>query len=71
MSDSPEWFLWYGARMGLPWDVLLALPLGELCDLIACEQIKNEGWESVPPPRYEPLSEEEEAEAFFKLLERE
>lgn len=56
--------------MGLGYGLTLALPMGELLDLIACEQVKNEGWTSVPPQKTGPLSEEEEAEAFFKLMDR-
>lgn len=54
--------------MGLGYGLTQALPLGELLDLIACEQVKNEGWEAAPPPRTEPLTEEEEAQAFFSLM---
>lgn len=45
------------------------MPYGQLQDLIACEQIKHEGWVACPPPRVRPLTEEEEADAFFKLTE--
>lgn len=62
--------MWYGLRLGLGMTGALAIPFGKLLDLIACEQIKNEGWEAAPPPRTEPLTEEEEAEAFFKLMNR-
>lgn len=70
MSDSREWPLWYGLHLGLTMDQTLDLPEGQLRDLIACEQIKYEGWEACPPPVTRPLTEEEEAEAFFKLMER-
>lgn len=62
--------MWYGLRLGLGMTGALAIPFGELLDLISCEQIKHEGWEAAPPPRTEPLTEEEEAEAFFKLMDR-
>ena len=37
------WFLWYGLRIGLSYDMAMCLPFGELADLIAMEQIRNEG----------------------------
>lgn len=40
---TPEWFLWYGLKIGLTYDQTMDLPLGELLDLVAIEQIKHEG----------------------------
>lgn len=37
------WFLWYGLRIGLSYDTAMNLPFGQLADLIAMEQIRNEG----------------------------
>lgn len=40
---SPEWYLWYGARIGLTRNETMFLPFGELLTLIAIQQIKTEG----------------------------
>ena len=42
-SHEPEWYLWYGLKIGLSYREAHALPLGELLDLISIEQIKHEG----------------------------
>jgi len=36
--------LWYGMRVGLTYEQALDLPLGELLDFVAIEQIKAEGF---------------------------
>lgn len=40
---APEWFIWYGLKIGLSYREALDIPVGELRDLIAVEQIKREG----------------------------
>lgn len=57
---TPEWFLWYGMRVGLSYKQVYAIPHGELMDLIAVEQIKHEGAKLKS-------SEDEE---FWELLNR-
>lgn len=52
-------------RIGIAYDLAWCMPFGELCDLIAIEQIKVEGAKQ----RHKKTKEEEEKE-FFKLLER-
>lgn len=59
MELTPEWFLWYGLRLGLTYDQTLDLPMGELRDLISVEQIKYEG-----------ARLRESDEDFFSLLNR-
>lgn len=56
----PEWFLWYGLKVGLSYQTSLALPYGQLLDLVAIEQIKHEGAK---------LKKNDEDE-FWELLER-
>ena len=58
---TPAWLLWYGLHMGLTRNESLALPLGQLLDLIAVNQIKTEGAE---PKR----TQQEEEQDFFNLL---
>lgn len=38
-----EWHIWYGLKIGLSYEWIYTMPFGELCDLIAVEQIKQEG----------------------------
>lgn len=59
MVERP-WLLWYSLKIGLPYEIALDLPHGELLDLIAVEQIKNEN--------YTPKSSEEQE--FWELLKR-
>ena len=33
--------MWWGLRIGLPYDLVLELPIGELADLIAVERIQR------------------------------
>lgn len=40
---APEFYLWYGLKIGLSYREAHAMPLGELLDLISVEQIKHEG----------------------------
>jgi len=37
--------LYYGLKIGLTYDEAMTIPHPLLLDLIACEQIKNEGFE--------------------------
>ena len=54
--------MWYGLKIELSLDETLALPVGVLYDLIACEQVKHEGCA---------LQEaEDDEDAFWQLLER-
>lgn len=39
------WFLYYALKIGLSYDEGLTIPMPLLLDLIACEQIKHEGFE--------------------------
>lgn len=39
----PEWLIWYGMKVGLTYDQALTIPIGELKDYIAIEQVKHEG----------------------------
>ncbi|WP_286030113.1 hypothetical protein [Anaerotignum lactatifermentans] len=50
-------------RIGIPYTLVWQMPFGELCDLIAIEQIKAEG-----AKRKHVKTEEEEREEFFALL---
>lgn len=61
MKPSPAWYLWYALRLGLPYVHALALPVGELLDLIAVEQIKTEGFK---------LKQPEAEDDFWALLDR-
>lgn len=54
--------MWYGLTIGLDYDRTMDLPLGELLDLIAIEQIKHEG------ARLKRVPEDEDD--FFALLNR-
>ena len=56
-----EWYIWYGLRIGLSYDYALSLPLGELQDFIAIEQIKTEGAKMKK-------SRQCEEEDFFELM---
>lgn len=38
-----EWFRFYGLLLNIPLNDVGKMPFGELCDLIACYQIKFEG----------------------------
>lgn len=60
MKAGRAWYLWYALRIGLPYDTALDLPAGELLDLIAVEQIKNENYRPKAPDN----------EEFWSLLER-
>lgn len=55
------WFVWYGLKMGLSYQETLDLPYGELSDLVAIEQIKNEGAKLK-------AADYEEQDEFFDLL---
>lgn len=57
---TPEWFLWYGLKIGLTYKQTFSIPHGELMDLIAVEQIKHEGAKLV-------ITSEDE---FWELLNR-
>ncbi len=59
---SVAWYVWYGLRMGLSREQALTIPFGELCDLIAVEQIKVENAKRKK-------TKAEETEEFFALLE--
>ena len=48
-------------RIGLSYEIVYSLPFGELCDLIAVEQIKNEG------AKAKKSTGQEEAE-FWRLM---
>ena len=50
-------------RIGIPYKLVWQMPLGELCDLIAIEQIRAEG-----AKRKHVKTEEEEREEFFEIL---
>ena len=41
--------MWYGLRIGLTYQQANHIPLGELLDLIAIEQIKREGARLMEP----------------------
>lgn len=58
---TAEWYIWYGLKMGLSWDQTLTAPLPLLLDLIAVQQIKEEGF------KYKPKLEDEQAEAIRLL----
>lgn len=55
--------IWYGLRIGIPYRLVWQMPFGELCDLIAIEQIKTEG-----AKLKHIKTEEEEREEFFEIL---
>lgn len=57
---SLAWFLWYGLKIGLTYREASAMPFGYLLDLIAVEQIKNEGAKEKKPDN----------DDFFALLRR-
>ena len=40
---TPAWFIWYGLQAGLDYQAVLALPFGDILDLMAVHQIKTEG----------------------------
>ncbi len=50
-------------RIGIPYKLVWQMPFGELCDLIAIEQIRAEG-----AKRKHVKTEEEEREEFFEIL---
>lgn len=60
---SPEWYIWYGLRVGLSYDQANDIPFGELLDYVAIEQVKHEG------AKLKKTWEEPEDE-FFALLTR-
>lgn len=60
---TAAWFLWYGLHLGLCREEALSVPLSELLDLIAVEQIKSEG-------ARQKLTQEEEQDEFMRLLDR-
>ena len=35
--------MWYGLKIGLSYEAVFSIPMGELLDLIAVEQVKHEG----------------------------
>ena len=43
MISGAEWLFWYALKIGLSYRETLALPVGELMDMIAFEQLKHEG----------------------------
>jgi len=49
-----SWILWYGLHLGLTRSEVLFLPLCEIFDLIAIEQIKNEGFTYRDPHESDP-----------------
>ena len=42
---AAAWFLYYGLRIGLTYDQAMEMDISLLMDLIACHQIKVEGFE--------------------------
>ena len=60
MKIERAWYQWYVYRIGIPGG--MDLPLGELLDLIAVEQIKHEGFA---------LRDARRDEDFWALMERE
>ena len=40
---TPDWFLWYGLKIGLDYNTSLDIPFIDLQNLISVEQIKHEG----------------------------
>lgn len=54
--------MWYGLKIGLSFSETMTMPIGYLLDLIAIEQVKNEGAALKK-------SEDEEADEFMRLLE--
>ena len=63
MTESDVgWCIWYGLKIGLSYETAYALPFGELCDLIAVEQIRNEG------AKMKKSKAQEEAE-FWRLMD--
>ena len=57
------WIVWYGLKIGLTYERVMCMPIGELLDFIAIEQIEN------GQARYKPiLTQEQEEDDFWRLM---
>ena len=53
-----EWLIWYGLKIGLTYDQALDIPVGELMDYVAIEQVKHEWCIAVDPGDLTPPDEQ-------------
>lgn len=58
---TSEWFTWYGLRCGLSYKEAQLVPLTEVLDLIAIQQIKEEGFKYRDP-------QQSDQDALMELL---